>query len=703
MALINKIREKTGVAVGIIALGLGLFVVGGDLLAPNSVLLGGSKQEVGEINGQAVGLQDYNLKIEEMKVQYALQNQKPAGDAEMDQLREQAWNMLIFESAYQAEFDALGLKVTDDELFDMVQGENVHPALVQAFTNPNTGQFDKSQIIGFLKNIDRVEPAQKQLWMNFEKNLGPDRLRTKYNNLLKLTTYVTTEEAKRNYASQSAKASVNYLYVPYYTLPDSVYEPTESEMKGYLSENKNAYSAQGMARVKYVAFPIIPTAADSAAIRAELEDLKLSFETSENDTAFIRSNSDVPGVPRIVNPGELPPAVQSLAGEISETSVVGPVLDGNSYKLFKLKKTQGDTNVYARASHILFRWTTESDADKKTALDQANKILKEIKGGASFEDMARIHGTDGTSAQGGDLGWFGKGRMVAPFEKAVFSARSKGLLPNVVETQFGYHLIKVTEAPTNLSFMMSTVELTVTPSDDTRNEVFRKADYFASSLNNITDMESKAKESGLQMQEARTIRKGDKYINNLTGARETVRWAFNEAKVGDISDVKEVDNHFLVAILEVKALEEDPTLDEFGDDVKVKARNRKKAEFIVKKLEGLKSQSLEEIAKEFGTEATFYSMPDLTIAGNSLNGAGFEPKAIGMAFGLKDKEISRPIIGENGVVVISTQSITPAPDMADYSMNKNQLLQSQSGRAEYFLSESVKEIRKVKDDRYKFF
>jgi peptidyl-prolyl cis-trans isomerase D len=703
MALINKIREKTGVAVGIIALGLGLFVVGGDLLAPNSVLLGGSKQEVGEINGQTIGLQEYNLKIEEMKVQYALQNQKAAGDAEMDQLREQAWNMMIFETAYQAEFDALGLKVSDDELYDMVQGENVHPALVQAFTNPNTGQFDKSQIIGFLKNIDRVEASQKQLWLNFEKNLGPDRLRTKYNNLIKLTTYVTTEEAKRNYASQNAKATVSYLYVPYFSLPDSAYEPTESELSSYLAENKNSYSAQGVARLKMVPFPIIPTEADSAAIRAELEDLKASFQTSENDTAFIRSNSDVPGVPRIVNPGELPQAVQALAGEIVETSVVGPVLDGSSYKLFKLKRTQGDTNVYARASHILFRWTTESDADKKTAKDQANKILNEIKAGASFEEMARIHGTDGTSTQGGDLGWFGKGRMVAPFEKPIFAAKSKGLLPNIVETPFGYHLIKVTEVPTSLSFQMSTVELNVTASDDTRNEIFRKADYFASSLNSADDMEIKAKENGLVMQEAKTIRKGDKYINSFTGAREVVRWAFNEAKVGEVSDVKEVDNNFLVAILDLKAIGEDPTVDEFGEDIKVKVRNQKKAKFIIKKLDGLKSQSLEEMAKEFGTEATVYSMPDLTIAGNSLNGAGFEPKAIGMAFGLKDKEISRPIKGDNGVVVISTQSIATAPEMADYSYNKNQLQQSQSGRTEYFLAESVKELKKVKDERYKFF
>lgn len=85
-----------------------------------------------------------------------------------------------------------------------------------------------------------------------------------------------------------------------------------------------------------------------------------------------------------------------------------------------------------RASHILV-----SDQAKATSLK------KEIEGGASFEDMAREHSTCPSKEQGGDLGWFGKGQMVKPFEDAAFST-PQGKISAPVKTQFGYHLIKVT-------------------------------------------------------------------------------------------------------------------------------------------------------------------------------------------------------------------------------------------------------------------
>jgi peptidyl-prolyl cis-trans isomerase D len=76
-----------------------------------------------------------------------------------------------------------------------------------------------------------------------------------------------------------------------------------------------------------------------------------------------------------------------------------------------------------QASHILIRWDDESEASKKTAKEKARKILADIKAGADFAAKAREFGTDGTSTQGGDLGWFSTGQMVKPFEQAVFQCQ----------------------------------------------------------------------------------------------------------------------------------------------------------------------------------------------------------------------------------------------------------------------------------------
>lgn len=101
-----------------------------------------------------------------------------------------------------------------------------------------------------------------------------------------------------------------------------------------------------------------------------------------------------------------------------------------------------------KASHILIGVDGKASAeDKKKAHEKAEKLRKELAGGADFAALAKGNSTCPSSQQGGDLGSFGKGQMVAPFEKAVFALKP-GEISDVVETQFGYHIIKLTEKKT---------------------------------------------------------------------------------------------------------------------------------------------------------------------------------------------------------------------------------------------------------------
>ena len=86
-----------------------------------------------------------------------------------------------------------------------------------------------------------------------------------------------------------------------------------------------------------------------------------------------------------------------------------------------------------KASHILVKTRSE-----------AEKLLGELKKGASFSTLAQQHSECPSRKKGGDLGWFGRGKMVPEFEKAAFSLK-KGELSDIVKTQFGYHIIKVTD------------------------------------------------------------------------------------------------------------------------------------------------------------------------------------------------------------------------------------------------------------------
>jgi peptidyl-prolyl cis-trans isomerase C len=107
-----------------------------------------------------------------------------------------------------------------------------------------------------------------------------------------------------------------------------------------------------------------------------------------------------------------------------------------------------------RASHILFKVEESADAaTKKKVRDQAENVLKEVRAGTDFAELAKKHSADGSAQQGGDLNFFTKGQMVPAFDQAAFALKP-GQISEIVTTQFGYHIIKVTErrAPSTVPF-----------------------------------------------------------------------------------------------------------------------------------------------------------------------------------------------------------------------------------------------------------
>lgn len=701
MALINKIREKTGLAVGVIAFGLILFLLGGDILAPNSVLLGKNSNVVGEIAGEDIPLEEYQNKIEEMKYNFTLNNGRNPSDAEMNSLRQQAWDLLISQIAFGKQIDELGIKVTQEEIVDMVQGRNISPELQQAFTNPETGEFDREQIIAFLKNLDQM-PAQNQAaWYAFERNLGPGRVRLKYDNLLVKTDYVTSAEAQKEHEAQNAVAEVRFLYVPFASVHDSLVPVNDSQLKTYLNKNKHRYQTEESRALNYVAFSISPSGEDTAAVKKEILNLKEDFSTVKDDSLFARVNSDGANYFNRYNPGELPEQLKANLSNLSKGDVRGPYLDNNGYVLYKVSDIYNDTIASARASHILFRADKNDSQARANAKKEAEDVLKQIQRGADFEEMAKKFSADPSSRRGGDLGWFSEGRMVKPFEDAVFKSQ-KGLVNRVVETDFGFHIIKVTEPKTNQAFAISTVLREIIASDETRDQAFRKADYFAASVSNLKEFDEFAAKEGYAVNTADNISTSDKRVGTLGDARELVRWAYNDASVGKVSQVFEFDDNYVVAALTDKVEAGTAPLEEVKAEITAKVKNEQKTSIIKEALQG-KNGSLDEIAKAYGEDAKVYTSNDLKLSSNSIPTVGFAPVAIGTAFGLSEGQKSEPFAEESGIVIMELVNLTEAPEIADYSRYKNDLLQRISSRTPHNVSEAVKDKSNIEDKRYKFF
>ncbi|TAF67532.1 MAG: peptidylprolyl isomerase [Cytophagales bacterium] len=712
MAIISKIRQRLGVAVGVIAVGLVLFIVGGDILGPNSVLMGRGTQYVGTIAGERITLKEFNDQLETLRQNYTISTGQSPNEETLNALREQAWNFLIFKKAYQKEFDRLGIVVTDEELKQMVLGDSafIHPQVRAEFTDPKTGIFNRVLLVEYLKNLEKMPAERRLAWKNFEESLRQDRLRSKYENIMRVSNYVTKAEAEKEYRNQNTKAEVEYVYIPFASIVDSTIKVTDEQLKEYLEQNKNKYKDRAIETrtIEYITFDISPSPQDSASFYKEIKDLAKQLAVSTSDSTFAITNSDINTIPyTFVSVDKLPLSFFQEVPTLLKGGVYGPFVEGRkNYKIFKVTDVKEDTNFYARASHILVKPASTSDKDKEIAREKAEKILKEIQDGASFTEMARKHSQDESNRdKGGDLGFFGRGRMVKSFDAAVFDVEDQiKVIPKIVETEFGYHIIKVTHPKTNKLYKLAVVERILEPSDATRDAAYRKAEELVSKITAPEQFKAAvAKNPSLVLKRADKMLSNATFVNDIPNAREVVRWAFNDAKVNSISPVitLQEQNQYLIATLVAMTEKDKLDIDFFREELTAEVRKKIKAERILAKVP--KTGTPTEIAKTYGKDAIFNTANDVALGANVFGNVGYNPLAIGYSLGLKAGQQTAAFADETGVFVIKLKKITPAVDVADYSQYKNNLLQSLLARTAFLVNEAIKEAAAIVDERYKFY
>jgi peptidyl-prolyl cis-trans isomerase D len=699
MALIGTLRNRMGTWVVVfVFVAIAAFILG-DLFGNNGILLG--RNTVGEIAGSEISLEEFQAAIQEREANYILNFGRNPGEREMTTLRQQAWEMLIVRHAIEKQYSKVGVTVPSAEVEDLIWGKNVDENVKQAFTNPETGQFDKSRVLSYLGQLKTMPEGSEQRvrWEMFQKDLGPGRQRLKYENLLIKSNYVTTAEAEREFHNQSDVAEATYLYVPYFAISDSLAKPTDADLKAYYTKNQEKYKTENTRDIKFVTFPVVPSKDDTVAIFDEVIKMAGELKISVDDSTFVSVNSDKSNAYQKYTPANLPAYLASKKLVVGE--VFGPSVENGSIVVSKVSKIATDTVFSARASHILIKWDNETDAAKKAAKEKARGILREIKGGASFALKAREYGTDGTASNGGDLGWFTSGQMVKPFESAVFNATKTGLLNDVVETQFGYHIIEVTNIKANTAYYIASIEREITPSDASINEALRKAEAFASDVSDPKSFEEKAAAAGIAVREAAKIKSGDRSVNTLGEARQIVQWLFRDASEGKVSSVFDLQENYAVAVMIGEIEKGYRPFEQVKDEITPLVKNELKAKIITDKL-GVATGSLEEIKNAFGNDASVYSNSDIRMNSNSIPNVGFDPQVVGLVYSLENGKRSKPFAGENGVVIVEVQNKTVAPAMADYATYKTTLEQAGQSR-NYSIAEAIKDKSKIEDKRYKFF
>jgi len=701
MAVISKIRRYSAIAIGFIAFSVFAFVLS-DLLGQGGIFnaLGTSRQYAGTMAGEWISAQDFEK---------AVKNETAGTQTPETQGREIVWNAMLFDKIFLPECQYLGIDVTNREIVEMIQGDSIfiHPQIRQAFTDEKTKQFDKNRVIERLKQASKSMQEQ-YVWANYEKGLRKERMRTKYENLMRISTYVTKAEAEREHQAQNAKAEVKYVHIPFTSISDStiVKQVKDADMQDYLNKNPNKFKAQESRSLEYIAIDIKPSKDDSVKFTTELRELAKEFGKSQDDSTFAKSKSDIPEEYKFKSPKELPAELFRKYPSLVKGAVYGPILDGKTYKVIKVSDTKKDsTNYLARASHILFKADKSANEETKAkARKEGEEILAKIKAGENFEEMAKKYGTDATAPNGGDLGWFGKGNMVKPFEDAVFNA-GEGLINNLVVTDFGYHILKVTHAKTNIQYKIATVSRNLEPSDEAMERVLAEVRSIKEKNKSLTELRAFVKKNTKYvLQKAEKLQPQSTTLNAIQNAREAIRWAFGEANVGDLSEPIEFkdQNIYIIAAVSAKTEKNEVTLDAFREELKNEILKQIKTKAITAKLD-LKAKTMDDIAKKYGKEALTGEAKEVTLNKNDLQSFGFNPITVGKAMGLKAGARSGLIVDDSGIFIVEMVKTAPAPPVADYTQYKNTLKQSKAGAASFFVQEAVKKYRKVEDLRYKIY
>jgi peptidyl-prolyl cis-trans isomerase D len=296
--------------------------------------------------------------------------------------------------------------------------------------------------------------------------------------------------------------------------------------------------------------------------------------------------------------------------------------------------------------------------------------------------------------------------MVKSFSDSCFLGKTGDV--KIVATQYGLHVIQIQDQSRPVKkVQIGTLVKNVVASEETDHSFYVRANEFAGKNNTLEKFNQAIESDNLtaETKAALNLAPMDKKVNDLESARALVSWAY-KAEENEVSTVFKFGNKYVVAVVD-KVREDGPIpLADIKADVENRVRQQKKAESIVATIKAKKSDgtTLEDLARSLGLQTE--PVTGLRFTSSSLGNAGIEPNVIAAALALEEGQVSDPVIGENGVYVISVNRVAiPAEEelKTGASLARNYVERSYAASANYYAFEALKELAKIKDNRREFY
>lgn len=697
MSLMTKMRENMAGIFAVFAVLFILYIIfdwGMDITGRKSHE---RSNVIGKINGKRIHYKEFTDFVKSLSENQKRQTGKDVDEESSSQIREEAWNVLVNQVLIEQEMDRLGITVTDQEIVDWVRGDNPPEFLVKQFID-STGAFNRT---AYDQAIN--DPRNRGQWIQIENVLKQQHMREKLQSILFATLRATEGEIFDRFTEQNTHLNVDFvLFEPNRLVKDSEVEVTDADIKKYYNENQDEFKQQATRKLRYVLFNETPSHQDSVDVLNELDDIVQKAKAGADFLDLLKTYSEIPFSNAFFKHGELSTAKETAVFSAKKNDLIGPLQDFDGYHVIKILADSTGKEEALRASHILLQFTP--GVDTNNIWRKAKEIFQKAKRGENFATLAHTYSEDGSASRGGDLGWFGKGRMVKPFEDAAFKARM-GEIVGPVRSQFGLHIIKVTGRDQR-QVKIADILLSIKPSSQTKNEISQKASDFAY-LASHGDFDKEAALSKYQVQETPSFIKGG-VVPGVGYSDQVMRFAFN-GKLGDVSDPIRLTNGLdIIKITEVKTEGVRP-LQDVKESIKFRAQLKKKMEKVGQYAKQLRSKLSP--TDSFGVLTKLDSILTVRNTGSFTPSqpipiVGRDPHFLGNTLALPVREVSKPFEGVKGYYIIKVVSRS-AFDSTAYQSQRNsirdQVLQEKKSRYLNDWLAQLKEKADIVDDREKFF